>query len=130
MWLPTKVVKEDKAEYIQALIDTRESEGLNIFLDCMARHHCQHLQADIDQFIRSTSEEGGQKNVEVDRKGGQKTRNAILDMINRNAKVTSTQMAESLGINRSAVSKHLKKLQADGIIRRVGPDKGGHWEVM
>jgi len=128
--LPTKVLKEDKAEYIQALIDTRESEGLNIFLDCMARHHCQHLQADIDQFIRSTSEEGGQKNVEVDRKGGQKTRNAILDMINRNAKVTSTQMAESLGINRSAVSKHLKKLQADGIIRRVGPDKGGHWEVM
>lgn len=128
--LPTKVLKEDKAEYIQALIDTRESEDLNIFLDCMTRHHCQHLQADIDQFIRSTSEEGGQKNVEVDRKGGQKTRNAILDMINRNAKVTSTQMAESLGINRSAVSKHLKKLQADGIIRRVGPDKGGHWEVM
>ena len=128
--LPTKVLKEDKAEYIQALIDTRESEGPNIFLDCMARHHCQHLQADIDQFIRSTSEEGGQKNVEVDRKGGQKTRNAILGMINCNAKVTSTQMAESLGINRSAVSKHLKKLQADGIIRRVGPDKGGHWEVM
>lgn len=22
----------------------------------MARHHCQHLQADIDQFIKSTSE--------------------------------------------------------------------------
>ena len=82
-----------------------------------------------DQFIRSTSAEGGQKTTEVDRKGGQKTRDAILDMILRNAKVTSTQMAASLGINRSAVSKHLKKLQADGIIRRVGPDKGGHWEV-
>lgn len=90
--------------------------------------------------------------VEVDRKGGQKnsvereqrkrafilpsgrvlskTRDAILDMILRNAKVTSTQMAASLGINRSVVSKHLKKLQADGIIRRVGPDKGGHWEVI
>ena len=40
--LPTKVLKEDKAEYIQALIDTRESENLSIFLDCMARHHCQH----------------------------------------------------------------------------------------
>ncbi|MBR0265288.1 MAG: Fic family protein [Prevotella sp.] len=151
--LPTKVLKEDKAEYIQALIDTRESEDLNIFLDCMVRLHCQHLQHDIEQFIRSTSEEmteqreplsllewpsrdgirrrqGGQKTIEVDRKGGQKTRDAILDVINRNAKVTSTQMAATLGINRSAVSKHLKKLQADGIIRRVGPDKGGHWEVI
>lgn len=128
--LPTKVLKEDKAEYIQALIDTRESEDLNIFLDCMARHHCQHLQHDIDQFIRSTTDRGGQKTAKVDTKGGHKTRDAILDMISQNARITSTQMAEGLGINRSAVSKHLKKLQADGIIRRVGPDKGGHWEVI
>ena len=54
--LPTKVIKEDKAEYIQALIDTRESENLNVFLNCMTRHHCQHLQTDIDQFIKSTNE--------------------------------------------------------------------------
>jgi DNA-binding Lrp family transcriptional regulator len=39
-------------------------------------------------------------------------------------------MAESLGINRSAVSKHLKKMQENGIIKRVGPDKGGHWEII
>jgi predicted HTH transcriptional regulator len=51
-------------------------------------------------------------------------------MIIQNAKVTSTQMAESLGINRSAVSKHLKKMQENGIIKRVGPDKGGHWEII
>ena len=54
--LPTKVIKEDKAEYIQALIDTRESENLNVFLNCMTRHHCQHLQTDIYQFIKSTNE--------------------------------------------------------------------------
>jgi len=53
---------------------------------------------------------------EVDRKGGQKTRDAILDMISQDSKVTSTQMAANLGINRSAVSKHLKKMQEDGII--------------
>ena len=35
---------------------TRENEDLNVFLDCMARHHCQHLEADIDQFIKSVSE--------------------------------------------------------------------------
>lgn len=49
--LPTKVLKEDKAEYIQALIDTREQEDINIFLDCMARLHCQHLKADINQYL-------------------------------------------------------------------------------
>jgi Fic family protein len=31
--LPTKVLKEDKAEYIQALIDTRENEDISILQD-------------------------------------------------------------------------------------------------
>ena len=51
--LPTKVLKEDKAEYIQALIDTRDCEDVDIFIDCMTRLHCQHLQADISQFLKS-----------------------------------------------------------------------------
>ena len=55
--LPTKVLKEDKAEYIQALIDTRESEDIDIFTDCMTKLHCQHLQNDIDQFIKSLEKE-------------------------------------------------------------------------
>ena len=66
----------------------------------------------------------------VDRKGGQKTRDAIIEMIIMDEKVTSTQMAEALGINRSAVSKHLKKMQDDGIIKREGPDKGGKWIIL
>ena len=53
--LPTKVLKEDKAEYIQALIDTRESEDLNIFINCMAGLHCQHLKTDIDLFVKSVA---------------------------------------------------------------------------
>lgn len=55
--LPTKVFKEDKAEYIQALIETREAEDTNIFINCMAKLHCEHLQQDIDQFLQSTAEE-------------------------------------------------------------------------
>lgn len=51
--LPTKVLKTDKAEYIQALIDTRECESIDIFLNCMIRLHIQHLKSDIDQYIES-----------------------------------------------------------------------------
>ena len=54
--LPTKVLKEDKSEYIQALIDAGEQEDINVFLDCMARLHIQHLQSDIDQFMNSCEE--------------------------------------------------------------------------
>lgn len=55
--LPTKVLREDKAEYIQALIDTRENEDIQIFLDCMTQLHCKHLKWDIDQFIKSMAGE-------------------------------------------------------------------------
>src|SRR5574344_811572 len=55
--LPTKVLKEDKAEYIQALIDTREEENIEIFLNCMSRLHCSHLKQDIDQFIKNMDSE-------------------------------------------------------------------------
>lgn len=55
--LPTKVLKEDKAEYIQALIDTREGEDINIFLNTMASLHCKHLKYDIGTFISSIAEE-------------------------------------------------------------------------
>ena len=59
-----------------------------------------------------------------------KTRNDILTMIAHDAKVSFSRMAESLGINRSAVSKHLKKLQEDSIIKREEPDKGGKWMIL
>lgn len=81
-------------------------------------------------IINSVDSNGGQKNKKVDRKSGQKTRESLLNLIAINSKITSTQMAENLGINRSAVSKHLKKLQEENIIKREGPDKGGQWIII
>ena len=54
--LPTKVLIEDKASYIQALIDTREAGDIAIFQNCMATLHAQHLQTDIDRYFNSTTE--------------------------------------------------------------------------
>ena len=125
--VPTKVKKEDKAEYIQALIESRVQDNALPFREFMLREHLTNLRKEIENFKQS---EGGQKTEKVDRKGGQKTRDAILDLIKTDETITSTRMAESLGINRSAVSKHLKKLQDEGVIRREGPDKGGKWIIV
>ena len=63
----------------------------------------------------------------VDQKGGPETRSAILQLISENASITSREMANKLGINRSAVSKHLKKMQDNDIIHREGSQKSEHW---
>ena len=125
--VPTKVKKEDKAEYIQALVDSREQDSTQPFREFMLREHLANLREEIETFLQT---EGGQKTEKVDRKGGQKTREAILDLIENDEKITSTKIAQTLGINRSAVSKHLKKMQDEGMIRREGPDKGGKWIIV
>jgi ATP-dependent DNA helicase RecG len=40
-------------------------------------------------------------------------------------------LTEQLGdITESGVKYHLAKMKREGLICRVGPDKGGHWEVL
>ena len=69
----------------------------------------------------------GQKAV---RKGGQKTVDRLLALMASHPHITQAGMVAALGITRSTVQKHLSNLKSAGKLRRVGPDKGGHWEVI
>lgn len=54
----------------------------------------------------------------------------ILKAIAENPNVTAQQLAGRFGISITAVQNHLDYLKNNNLIRRVGPDKGGHWEVV
>lgn len=43
---------------------------------------------------------------------------------------TMTSLAAAIGISTTAVEKNVAKLKKKGVIRRVGPARGGHWEVL
>ena len=62
-------------------------------------------------------------------KSVQKSVQKIISIIKGNPNITTQEIADLLGINRSGVARHIKKLREQGIIRRIGPDKGGHWEI-
>lgn len=59
-----------------------------------------------------------------------KSSQKILDLLMASPALTTQELAEQLGISRRAVAKHVNTLQSSGRLRRVGPDKGGHWEVL
>jgi predicted HTH transcriptional regulator len=63
-------------------------------------------------------------------KSTQKTPQKILAAIRANPSVGTQEMADMIGVERSTVARAIAKLKRDGILRRVGPDKGGHWEVV
>ena len=129
--LPTKVLKEDKAEYIQALIDTRESEDLNVFLNCMARHHCQHLQNDIDQFVRSTSEEVVDKSTlkqELVGKWSIKPSLAekmvdIMEFVADKNQITTEKIVSHFGFNSTTAKRYLRQLTEFGYLEAHGGNK-------
>lgn len=55
---------------------------------------------------------------------------AIIAIVSDNPYITQSELASRLGISLVHVNKNMKKLQGLGVIRRVGPDKGGHWEIL
>lgn len=63
-------------------------------------------------------------------KGVQKTSDMILAILAENKAATMAGMAMELGIHPSAVKKHLRNLKQQGRLKRIGPDKGGYWEVI
>lgn len=76
---------------------------------------------------RQTTDEGCQKRLSG--KGCQKTEDKLVELLKNHPHLTQVGMASALFISRQAVQKHLAKLKASGRLRRIGPDKGGHWEV-
>jgi ATP-dependent DNA helicase RecG len=62
-------------------------------------------------------------------KSALKTEDKILEIIKRDDKISYDDMADILEMSRRGIAKQIKKLQDEGRLHRVGPDKGGHWEV-
>lgn len=54
----------------------------------------------------------------------------ILEAIRENNTVTAVELSQQLGLTLRAVEKQLAKLKLEGVLRRVGPDKGGYWEIV
>ena len=55
---------------------------------------------------------------------------AILGAIKVDAKVTAAEIAMQLGVSSRTVEKRIRTLRENGVIRRVGPKKGGSWEII
>ena len=59
-----------------------------------------------------------------------KTSGKILEAIHRNTKITIPELAASIGVTERSIERNIKKLQTEKLLRRVGPAKGGYWEII
>ena len=54
----------------------------------------------------------------------------FIDAIKQNPHATQEEVSTIVGIAKLNIHKNMKKLQEQNIIRRVGADKNGHWEIV
>ena len=59
-----------------------------------------------------------------------KTDARILELLRTDGHLAISDLATALELSTRAIEKQLRKMQNSGRLRRIGPDKGGHWEVL
>ena len=120
--IPSKILKEDKEEYIKALVATREDDNLDIFRDFMSSMMERNIENEITTYLNSIDPEESRKKTA-------KSREKIIALLSEDSKLSAAALAKKIGISAKAVEKHLSNLKAEGIIERIGAAKGGFWRV-
>lgn len=127
--IPSRIFSDDKEEYIKALVATRENGDLSIFRNFMTKTMIAHLSHDIATYEESISESDPIIEKATSPAKPKKTRDKIIDLLRQNPKLSATALAAEIGISTKGIQRHLANLKAEGILQRIGPDKGGQWRV-
>ena len=61
---------------------------------------------------------------------GEKTREKIIQTMREKPNITMSELAEYLEITLKGIEWQIKQLKDKGVIRRVGSDRDGHWEII
>ena len=85
------------------------------------------FRTELSYVIQKTSSKDLEKDLE---KELSQKEIKIIEAIKQNPKVTQQLLSEQIGINPKNIRNYMKLLKQKGIIKRIGPDKGGFWEIQ
>ena len=89
-----------------------------------------HRKTAKSSVIGSVDTDGSPKSSSISSpKSSVKTEDRILDLIEQDNVVTTELLGKLLGISKRAVLKQIAKLKKQGRLHRIGPAKGGRWDV-
>ncbi len=104
--------------------------GIRRMRDLMKTAGLKELVFESDTFFRVIFYRDPEYALKQRQIGTQKSTQKILEAITQNKFVTREGLANQIGLSDGGVKKQLKKLQDQGVLKRIGPDKGGHWEIL
>ena len=120
------IVWAHQQEYYQAIRTSTASGECGSFIDFMLDKILRTLKAK-GRAYEVTDEKSSQKSSQ---KSDQKSDQKILSIMKSMPDITMAEIANATGLSIAGVKKNIRKLKDANLIRRVGPDKGGHWAVV
>ena len=131
--VPSNINKDCKAEYIEALIATRENDDIELFHNFMFDEHIRNLEQIIRNYQVSIEDEGLESRVDLGIRRSIKNRineQRTLELIRINNRITAKEVAESLSVSLRQGERIMATLKEKGLIKRIGSNKSGHWEII
>ena len=120
-WLPVEtLIKENQQEYYKVLGTSDTEANSTKFIEFML----SLLLNTIEKIIKTEKKVTQKVTVKVTA-----NQQKIIDAIKNNPFITQEELAKIVGIARKNIVSNMKKLQENGLIKRVGADKNGHWQV-
>ena len=143
--VPSIVRREDKGEYIQSLVDSRENEDSTIAQDVMLRHHIANLNRRVLQYqendtvnlqpgtVNDTVNDTVNNTVNSQNDTVNKLKEGLKRIyiaIQNNPEITHSQLVEIFNISESTAKRATRDLKKLGYIEREGSDKTGRWVIL
>jgi len=119
------IVWAHQREYYDAIRASGGAAGCGPFIDFMLDKILRTLKAKGRAYEVAT-----RGNLKSDQKSRQKSDQKIISILAELPTATIAEMMDATGLSSSGVKKILKNLKDANRLRRIGPDKGGHWEVV
>ena len=126
--VPVKIVKEDKAEYIQALIDSREQESLEPFREFMMEEHVRNISKEIEEYKRSQEDDPIKVTSDPIKSFSDPIKERLYQAVLQDGTLNYAGYAAIVGASEATVKRRLGELKKEGAIIRVGSKKTGHWK--
>ena len=124
------IVWAHQEEYYQAINASTQSGECGPFIDFMLDKILRTLTLKGEVYLATEQKTSKKTDKKTSKKTSKKTDEKILTMIQSMPDATVAELANATGLSISGVRWNLNKLRDEKRIQRVGPDKGGHWEVL
>jgi Fic family protein len=120
-WIPVEsLIKENQAEYYNVLNSSDNNADSTTFIEFMLSLLLKTIEEIIETEKKVTVKVTSKVTVNQQK---------ILEAIKENPFITQEELSQIIGISRKSIIQNMKKLQENDLIKRVGADKNGCWEI-